>query len=66
MSDETDIVAKHAERRREFLRKTAVTLPAVGLLLAQATRPARAATYGGGGETTAPGGPQAPNPSHQA
>jgi hypothetical protein len=48
MSEETDILAKHAERRRAFLAKTAATSPVVGLLLAQSARPARAATYGGG------------------
>ncbi len=46
MSDENEILAKHAERRRAFLQKAATTAPAVGLLLAQAALPAQAATYG--------------------
>ena len=45
MSDESEILAKHAERRRAFLLTTAKTAPAVGLLLAQAAMPAQAATY---------------------
>ena len=52
MAQESDILAKHAESRRAFLAKTAATSPAVTLLLAQAARPARAQTYGGGPETT--------------
>src|ERR1700722_13152935 len=52
MADENDILARHAERRRAFLAKTATTSPVVGLLLAQSARPARAATYSGGGKTT--------------
>jgi hypothetical protein len=54
MGEEDDVFAKHAERRRAFLAKTAATSPVVGLLLAQADRPARAATYGGGSGTTTP------------
>jgi hypothetical protein len=46
MSDETEILAKHAERRRAFLLTTAKTAPAVGLLLASAALPAKAAVYG--------------------
>lgn len=45
MSDETDILAKHAERRRAFLLKAATTAPAVGLLLVQSALPAQAGTY---------------------
>jgi hypothetical protein len=52
MAQDKDLLAKHAESRRAFLAKTAVTSPAVSLLLAQAARPARAQTYGGGGATT--------------
>src|ERR1700722_9041103 len=52
MADENDILARHEERRRAFLAKTATTSPVVGLLLAQSARPARAATYSGSGNTT--------------
>ena len=52
MTEENDVLAKHAERRRAFLARTATTSPVVGLLLAQSARPARAATYGGDGGTT--------------
>jgi hypothetical protein len=53
MTEENDVLGKHAERRRAFLARTATTSPVVGLLLAQSARPARAATYGGGeGSTT--------------
>ena len=52
MTEENDVLGKHAERRRAFLARTATTSPVVGLLLAQSARPAHAATYGGGGGTT--------------
>jgi hypothetical protein len=46
MSDESEILARHAERRRAFLLTTAKTAPAVGLLLAQAALPTQASAYG--------------------
>lgn len=56
MSDTTkDTLAKHAQRRRDFLKKSgtvAVAAPAVALLLQAGIKPAYAKDYGGGGGTT--------------
>ena len=54
MDKDDDKLAKHAESRRAFLAKAALTSPVVGLLLAQSSRPAKAQTYGGGGVTGVP------------
>jgi len=55
MSDEKDTLAKHAQRRRDFLKKSgtvAVAAPAVALLLQAGIKPAYADGYGGGGTIT--------------
>jgi hypothetical protein len=52
MSDEKDTLAKHAQKRRDFLKKSgslAVAAPAVVLLLQAGMKPAYATGYGGGG-----------------
>ena len=52
MSDEKDTLAKHAQKRRDFLKKSgkaAVAAPAVALLLQAGIKPAYADGYGGGG-----------------
>jgi hypothetical protein len=43
--DKADILTKHAKRRREVLTRAATIAPVVGLLLAQASRPAQAQPY---------------------
>jgi hypothetical protein len=43
--DEADILFKHAQRRRDVLARAATAAPLVGLLLAQASRPAQAQVY---------------------
>lgn len=62
MSDMKDTLEKHAQRRRDFLKKSgtvAVAAPAVALLLQAGVKPAFAQGYGdaggggGGGITTA-------------
>lgn len=52
MTDKADILAEHAARRRAFLLRSAVTAPAVALLLEQGMKPAQAQTYGGPVTTT--------------
>ena len=50
-------LAKHAQRRRDFLKKSgavAVAAPAVALLLQAGIKPAYAQNYGGGETTTTP------------
>jgi len=48
--DKADILSKHAQRRRDVLKKAVTTAPVVGLLLTQASRPAQATPY----KTSAP------------
>ena len=48
MSDEKDTLATHAQRRRDFLKKSGsavVSAPAVALLLQASVKPAYAQTY---------------------
>lgn len=55
MTDKEQTLAKHAKRRRDFLKKgagAATVAPAVGLLLQAGTKPAYAQSYGGGGTVT--------------
>src|SRR5512140_2167451 len=54
MSDTKKILEQHAERRRDFLKKSAgaAAAPAMALLLEQSIMPSRAMAYGVGDVTT--------------
>ena len=55
MNDMQDTLVKHAQRRREFLKKSgtvAASAPVVALLLKAGVKPAYAQSYGGGGTPT--------------